>query len=44
MKFGNIPLALRENIIFLHDGTPAHNAHIFHDYLNAQFQNFKIDG
>lgn len=35
----DIPLALRSNIIFQHDGAPAHNAHIVRDYLNAQFPN-----
>ena len=39
MILDDIPLALRVNIIFQHDGAPAHNAHIVRDYLNAQFQN-----
>eukprot|EP00102_Acyrthosiphon_pisum_P006741 XP_003240351.1 PREDICTED: uncharacterized protein LOC100573963 [Acyrthosiphon pisum] len=39
MMLDDIPLALRGNIIFQHDGAPAHNAHIVRDYLNAQFQN-----
>ncbi|VVC31062.1 Hypothetical protein CINCED_3A009578 [Cinara cedri] len=37
--FDDIPLAPRENIIFQHDGAPAHNAHIVRDYLNGQFPN-----
>jgi len=39
MMFDDIPLSLRSNIIFQHDGAPAHNAHIIRDYLIAQFQN-----
>lgn len=39
MMLDDIPLALRGNIIFQHDGAPAHNAHIVREYLNAQFQN-----
>jgi len=30
---------IRGNIIFQHDGAPAHNSHIVRDYLNAQLQN-----
>jgi hypothetical protein len=39
MMLDDIPLALRGNIIFQHDGASAHNVHKVRDYLNAQFQN-----
>jgi hypothetical protein len=39
MMFDDISLAIRENIIFQHDGVPAHDAHIVYDYLNEKFQN-----
>jgi len=39
MMLDDIPLTLRENIIFQHDGAPAQNAFIVRGYLITQFQN-----
>jgi hypothetical protein len=35
----DIPLVPRENIIFQHDGVPAHNVHTILEYLIALFPN-----
>jgi len=35
----DIPLALRQNMYFQQDGTPAHNAIVVRQYLNEHFPN-----
>lgn len=35
----NIPLNLRPNMLYMHDGAPAHNARISRDWLNEHFRN-----
>lgn len=33
----NIPLNVRQNMLFVHNGTPPHYRGVVHDYLNIAF-------
>lgn len=35
----DIPLNLRNNIVYMHDGTPGHYYRISRDWLNTNFSN-----